>query len=363
MHVDDTRRDPRREQAAHPGPGSRWDRFAEELQVLRRAAGEPSFAEIARRVAEQRIADGLDEHAARVARTTVYDAFRTGRARVNVPLVREIVRALDGDPALVDAWLRDPRPVPAADPTLPAGPAPAPAPAPAPDLDASPAPDVAPALVPAPAEPSRAQAEPAAARPRRRQVLLLLLACVAVNLVGRELVVLLELPAHLDMVGTALAAFALGPWHGAAVGLTTNVAGSMSSGAISLPFALVNMLGALLWGWGVRRWGMGRTLPRFLGLNVLVAVACSLVAVPILLLALDGAAGTGQESIRQTVEAYGAQLVVAVGASNLLVSLGDKLISGFVALVALSGLPASMRGDAALPLVVDPAPHPAGPAG
>ncbi|GGO73968.1 ECF transporter S component [Nocardioides deserti] len=330
MHVDDTRREPSHDPTAHPG-ASRWDRFAEELQVLRRTAGEPSFAEIARRVAEQRVADGLDEHAARVARTTVYDAFRTGRARVNVPLVREIVRALDGDPALVDAWLRDPRP--------------------------------APAPSPAPAEPPRAEAGPVAERPRRRQVLLLLLACVAVNLVGRELVVLLKLPAHLDMVGTALAAFALGPWHGAAVGLTTNVAGSVPSGLISLPFALVNVLGALLWGWGVRRWGMGRTLPRFLGLNVLVAVACSLVAVPILLLVLDGSVGHGQESIRQTVEAYGAQLVVAVGASNLLVSLGDKLISGFVALVAVSGLPASLRRDAALPLVVEPAPDRAGPAG
>lgn len=329
MHVDDTRREPPRPPAAHPGAGSRWDRFAEELQALRRAAGEPSFAEIARRVAEQRVADGLDEHAARVARTTVYDAFRTGRARVNVPLVREIVRALDGDPALVDAWLRDPRPAPTS----------------VPDLDPA----------PAPAEPPRAEAEPVAERPRRRQVLLLLIACVAVNLVGREVVVLLALPAHLDMVGTALAAFALGPWHGAGVGLTTNIAGSMSSGAISLPFAVVNILGALLWGWGVRRWGMGRTLPRFLGLNVLVAVACSLVAVPILLLVLDGSVSHGQESIRQTVEAYGAELVVAVGASNLLVSLGDKLISGFVALVALSGLPASLRRDAALPLVVAPA--------
>jgi energy-coupling factor transport system substrate-specific component len=339
VHVDDTR-GPRGDVAAQPGAGSRWDRFAEELQTLRRAAGEPSFAEIARRVAAQRVADGLDEHAARVARTTVYDAFRTGRARVNVPLVREIVRALDGDPASVDAWLRDPGPA-GSGPDAPAAVVPAP-PAAAPAAAVVPAPPAAPA--------------------RRAHVLLLLLVCVAVNLVGRELVVLLELPAHLDMVGTALAAFALGPWHGAAVGLTTNFAGSMSSGAISLPFAVVNVLGALLWGWGVRRWGLGRTLPRFLGLNLLVAVACSLVAVPILLLVLDGAAGNGQESIRQTVEAYGAELVVAVGASNLLVSLGDKLISGFVALVACSGLPASLRSGATLPLLAGASGVPGAPA-
>ncbi len=316
---------------------ARWDRFAWELQALRRVAGEPSFAEIARRVAAARVAGGADEHAARVARTTVYDAFRTGRARVNVPLVREIVRALDGDPAEVDRWLRE------ASPDGRTGRAAEPQPAEAQPGDAS----------------ARAAAVPEAPAPAaRRHVVLLCLACVLVNLAGRQLVDVLGLPAHLDMVGTAVAAFALGPWHGAAVGLTTNLAGVASSGAVSLPFAAVNVLGALLWGWGVRQWGLGRTLPRFLGLNVLVAAACSLVAVPILVLLLDGFAGNGQETIGRTVEAYGAAFVVAVGTSNLLVSIGDKLISGFVALVTVSSLPASLRTGAVLPIAPPGPPDP-----
>ncbi len=103
-----------------------------------------------------------------------------------------------------------------------------------------------------------------------RRALLLLVVCVVVNLLGRSLVELLHLPVHLDMVGTAIAALALGPWRGAAVGLATNLLGVAESGPVSVPFALVNVAGALVWGYGARRWGLGRSLPRFLGLNVLV---------------------------------------------------------------------------------------------
>lgn len=44
---------------------------------------------------------------------------------------------------------------------------------------------------------------------------------------------------------------------------------------------------------------MGRTLLRFLLLNVLVAAVCSLVAVPILVALFDGTVGQGQDDIRQ----------------------------------------------------------------
>ncbi|WKN48438.1 hypothetical protein [Nocardioides sp. Arc9.136] len=323
MEVDDGRAT----RLGEPGGGARWDGLAEQLQALRRAAGEPSFAEIARRVAEQRLAAGADEHAARVARTTVYDAFRTGRARVNVPLVREIVHALDGDAALVDGWLRAPAPV--------AAPVAAPVPAPVP--------------APAPADPAAQATEPAE-RVRPAGVLLLMTACVLVNLLGRSFVDLLALPVYLDMVGTAVAAIALGPWRGAAVGLASNLAGTLSSGEESIPFALVNIAGALVWGYGARRLGLGRTLPRFLGLNAAAALVCTLVAVPILVLLYDGSTGHGEDAVSATFLAATDRLVVAVGAGNVLVSLGDKVISGFVALVAISALPPAVRAGVDLPL-------------
>ena len=70
-----------------------------------RAVGDPSYAEIVRRISDQRVAQGIPTHGARVARTTVYDTFRTERSRVNLAFVREIAHALGGEDAQVDEWI------------------------------------------------------------------------------------------------------------------------------------------------------------------------------------------------------------------------------------------------------------------
>lgn len=305
--------------------GGAWDGLAEELRALRTAAGEPSYAEIARRVSRRRQEAGLSEEAARVARTTLYDVFRDGRTRVNIELVREVAAVLGAQPDSVDTWVARCR-------GLPVG---------------------------GPAEHRRDATAGRDAQPQtaaRRDVLLLMAGCVLVNLAGRAFVDLLDLPIYLDMTGTAIAALALGPWRGAAVGATTNVVGVLSSGAISLPFALVNVAGALVWGYGVRRWRLGRSLPRFLSLNLLVALACTLVAVPILVLAFGGSAGHGQDTLTATFVDLTHVLSVSVGLSNVLTSTADKVISGFVALVAISALPAALRHglDLALPTAPPP---------
>ncbi|MCD4526985.1 hypothetical protein [Nocardioides sp. cx-173] len=298
-------------EAPRPGPGSvgpagAWDGLAAELRSLRQRAGDPSYAEIARLVAQRRRADGMSEEASRVARTTVYDVFRPGRTRVNLALVREVAAALGGDDQDVDAWVARCR-------------------------------DVPPALPPSPEPPP-----PPARAPRRQQVVLLMLACVVVNLAGRALVDLLDLPVYLDMTGTAIAAVVLGPWRGATVGVATNLVGVASSGLVSVPFALVNVAGALVWGYGVRRWGMGGSLPRFFSLNLLVALACTLVAVPILVLVYGGSNGHGQDTLTATFVQLTDALAVSVGLSNVLTSAGDKMITGFVALVVISALPSAL---------------------
>ena len=75
---------------------------------------------------------------------------------------------------------------------------------------------------------------------------------VALNIVGGIIASALRLPVYLDMIGTAVAAIVLGPWWGALVGLLTNSGSALISGPTSLPFALVNIVGALIWGYGVR---------------------------------------------------------------------------------------------------------------
>ena len=166
--------------------------------------------------------------------------------------------------------------------------------------------------------------------------------CVALNIVGGYIASALRLPVYLDMIGTAISAIVLGPWWGALVGVLTNCGSALISGPTSLPFAIVNVVGALLWGYGVRSWRLGRTIPRFFLLNINVAIACTIVAAPIIVLVFGGATGNGADALTGTFLAVGQNLVASVFSSNILTSLADKIIGGFVALAIIEALPKSL---------------------
>lgn len=79
------------------------DDVAARLVALRAQAGSPSYAAIAARVGQVRAARG--EPDAAPARSTVYDCFRPGRARVDVALVRDVLAALGLGAEETSAWL------------------------------------------------------------------------------------------------------------------------------------------------------------------------------------------------------------------------------------------------------------------
>ncbi len=299
-----------------------FDQIAGDLQARRAAAGSPSYAEIALRIAKLRELRGGPDAQSRPARTTVYDAFREGRRRMDTALVLDIVRALGADEAEVADWADRCRAAHAAE---------APTPVREPVREPEPEPEP-PAPPPAP--------------PTVKAALLLCLGCLAINLFGRWIVDVLDIPLYLDMVGTAVTAIILGPWWGAGVGLSTNLLGVGISGYDSIPFAIVNVAGALVWGYGVRKFRMGTTVPRFFGLSAITAVCCSMLAVPIIL-ALNGETGNGADDVTMIIHDVVNSLWLAVASSNIITSLADKTISGAVALLAVDVLPwtvvASMR--------------------
>jgi hypothetical protein len=86
------------------------------------------------------------------------------------------------------------------------------------------------------------------------------------NYVGLTLSRHLESILFLDMTGTALVAFLLGPWWGAIVGLLSNSVvnwllfpGAGADVAI-FPWSLVSMTGAMYWGWMARQPGFQKYL-------------------------------------------------------------------------------------------------------
>ena len=110
-------------------------------------------------------------------------------------------------------------------------------------------------------------------------------------IVGSTINAALRLPTFLDMIGTAVVAMTLGPWWGALAGLITNIGIAIIRNPVSLPFALCNMVGALVWGYGIR-WKMGKSFGRLLILSMFVGFFVSLTAVPIYVLVFGGPPGT-----------------------------------------------------------------------
>ncbi len=290
------------------------------LERLRLGCGAMSYATLAARIADRRAGSGLSPAAARVPRSTVYDAFRAGRTRINPALIGEIVLALTDDADEARRWRERAVDVMAGVPPTPLRPS---------VSEARVTPDAGHALVVAATH----------AKQHRRPLvaLLIVVAAFALNNLGGQFVADIGVPLFLDMTGTAVAALVLGPWYGVAAALANNMLGSLLEGdPITLWFALVNVAGALIWGYGVRAWGMGKTALRFLLLNVIVAVACSIVAVPILVLVFGGSTGhTGEDALGTLVAALGAGLWTAVFSVNLVLSFVDKLISGYLGLLGV----------------------------
>ncbi len=89
---------------APPPHPVRWDDLTGRLRALRAAAGSPSYADLVRRVDAVRAARGVPGPERRPGRVTVYDAFRDGRARLDVELVADLVRALGGTAEDAARW-------------------------------------------------------------------------------------------------------------------------------------------------------------------------------------------------------------------------------------------------------------------
>ena len=80
------------------------DALVAALQRLRVEAGNPSYGDIAQRIGRMRAARGLAEQVAAPSKSTVYEAFKTGRTRIDADLVQDIAHALGGDSAEPRIW-------------------------------------------------------------------------------------------------------------------------------------------------------------------------------------------------------------------------------------------------------------------
>lgn len=306
--------------------GEQLDQIVLGLQMLRRAAGGVSYAEICSRIASRRQSNGVAQPAALVARSTVYDCFRTGRRRLNPDLIAEIVIALGEDESSAERWrMRCIRACHAQEPSA------------LPVRAATPGstPRSTRPVVPALTGPPGPRLDHTQLRIMRTTlVAVIVIACVGLNIVGGVTNAKFFSPLFLDMIGTAIVAIALGPWHGVIVALGTNIVGTLASNDETLWFGLVNIAGALIWGYGYHRYRM-RTPLRFFVLNLLTAFGCTLISMPITIFVFNGSVLHVSATFAENLQAMGHGLLVSFLTANLLVSVADKLIAGYLALLAV----------------------------
>jgi len=172
------------------------------------------------------------------------------------------------------------------------------------------------------------------------QAVMIVALCAALNVFGGFLAKTLAIPfLYLDTIGTFVAAVLLGPWWGAAAGAAYNVVAWLTFDQNALLFAIVSIVVALLWGYGIRRFGLGRSAGSLLGLGIVVAVVSAIVASPIVLWVYGGATGSASDAITIFYELIGLGQGVSVFFSNLVTNAADKLIAGSIGLALVRALP------------------------
>lgn len=182
------------------------------------------------------------------------------------------------------------------------------------------------------------------------QAVMIVALCAALNVFGGFAAKTLAIPVvYLDTIGTFVGAVVLGPWWGAAAGATYNVVASLTFDPGTWPFAVVSVVVALLWGYGIRRFGLGRSAWTFLGLGVVVAVASAIIASPIVLWVYGGATGSASDALTFFFELVGLSQGVSVFVSNLVSNSADKLIAGSVGLALVRALPETYLAGVRLP--------------
>lgn len=301
-------------ETASPPTREPLDRFALDLQQLRETSG-ASYTSIALQVSELRLARGIHEAGARTPRSTVYTCFRTGRARLDIDLLRDIVLVLTHDEAVAERWvscyvearrqseeLR--RKASASTEQLP-------------DAFGS-------------AGRSLETLQPA--KLSWRTIAIVVLAAVLINRLGMAVNGYFSFGLFLDMVGTCLVAIAFGPWYGVVVALAYQGVMLFTNFDLGAFFVLVNITGALVWGYGVRRFKMGADFSRFTMLGIITAIACSAVGVPINMVLASIGSAQGLDSVIQSLESLGLPFAAALFSANITASVIDKLLASFIGL-------------------------------
>lgn len=164
---------------------------------------------------------------------------------------------------------------------------------------------------------------------------------VVLNVVGGTLVGLLSLPfLFLDTIGTFLVSALFGIRWGILVGVVSNLVLGVTSGPSNIPFALVQVVIAIIVGFIANRWGYTIKTAPIAG--IIVAVVAPLVGTFIAIAVFGGLTGGAIDVLVLWLEQSGQDAFGAAFWPRLGSNLVDKILTALVTLAIIKAIPATL---------------------
>ncbi|SFY31535.1 energy-coupling factor transport system substrate-specific component [Paracoccus pantotrophus] len=176
------------------------------------------------------------------------------------------------------------------------------------------------------------------------RMLVLMAVGIAVNMALGQIAQAVKLPIFLDALGTMVVAVMAGPLAGLITGVATNLIWGLILSPTAAAFAPVAGVIGLAAGL-LARAGMFRGPVQAAISGVVIAIALSLVAVPIRVWLFGGVTGSGADFITAWMLQTGRDLFGATLVTVITSNLADKVVTALLAWAILRGLPLRMAGD------------------
>ncbi len=162
----------------------------------------------------------------------------------------------------------------------------------------------------------------------------LLIICIGINLFGRYLALLFHLPVWLDVVGTCIAAYFIGPAGGLVAGVSNNLIYGIWNPS-SLIYMLTGVVVGLVFSICAKR-GYLEEISKAMIASFLIGLLSVIISVPLNLFMYDGKSGNmWGDAFYDMLDWYGRSRVVCAAGDELIVEIVDKPICVLLAFLLI----------------------------
>ena len=164
--------------------------------------------------------------------------------------------------------------------------------------------------------------------------------CVAINVVGDQIVQLLKLPIFLDVIGTVLMAMLAGPWPAAVTGILTNLCMGITDNPTLIPFAITSAACGIAAGLFARKKWFSAQKWKLIIIVLVLDLVTICTASPITIFTFGGVSGNGGQSVAIAgLLASGANIIAAVVGTDFWINLIDRALAMVIAFAVVKVIP------------------------